>query len=201
MIRTNIFDITIMANYFHFGINFLGKLYDFNCFLGILTCKESTNDVVYSLNSIRLNADKQFCIETIKDPFLMPKRKKKEYWKSTWSHRLITLWARFLTLICAHCYPIAYLCSHLRIPIFENAADASTFFFHVYPDFKRQQVLCLPRAIFIATTSRRFKKYGAMFIGVFLPTVRMHAWVVEDGMCADIYDNQWIYYQPVAMMI
>ena len=66
---------------------------------------------------------------------------------------------------------------------------------------KQQQTLCLPRSVFIATTSRRFKQHGTLFIGAFLPTVRMHAWVVEDGMPADSFDNQWIYYRPVLMLI
>ena len=85
--------------------------------------------------------------------------------------------------------------------LFADAGDAAMFYYYVYPDMRRQHTLCLPRALFIATTSKRFKKHGTLFIGTFLPTVRMHAWVMEDGMQADRYDNQWIYYRPVQMML
>ena len=38
-----------------------------------------------------------------------------------------------------------------------------------------------------------------MFIGAFLPSVQMHAWVIEDGMHADVGDNSWTNYTPVAI--
>ena len=65
---------------------------------------------------------------------------------------------------------------------------------------RNQRVLCLPRSIFIATTSRRFKGNGALFIGCFFPFRHMHAWVIEDGMQADVYDRGWIMFTPLAMM-
>lgn len=37
-----------------------------------------------------------------------------------------------------------------------------------------------------------------MFIGAFLPSVQMHAWVIEDGMPADPHDDNWINFAPVA---
>ena len=37
-----------------------------------------------------------------------------------------------------------------------------------------------------------------IFIGVFLPTKLMHAWIIESGELADQFDDIWINFQPVA---
>lgn len=84
------------------------------------------------------------------------------------------------------------------MPIFSDAGDANLAFRKIIGG--KQNLLCLPRAIFIATTSKKFKKYGTMFIGCFFPSRNLHAWVIEENMQADIFDKYWILYTPVAKM-
>lgn len=188
-----------MAHYYNAAITFKGKAYRFNRFLGVLTCSSKGSRHSHTIKA-HLALDKVRCLDAITNPFLMKPSKMKEVVRQKEPNKKARLWAKILTWLCAHCYPFAYLCSRLRLNLFDNAGEASQFYYSVYPSFKRQRMLCLPRAIFIATTSRRFKKHGMMFIGAFLPTVRMHAWVIEDGSNPDVYDNQWICFQPVMMM-
>lgn len=111
---------------------------------------------------------------------------------------LCKLYAKLLVVLCTRCYPIAYLLSHLRMSIFSDAGDANLAFRKIIGG--KQNLLCLPRAIFIATTSKKFKKHGTMFIGCFFPSRNLHAWVIEENMHADIFDKYWILYTPVAKM-
>jgi len=39
-----------------------------------------------------------------------------------------------------------------------------------------------------------------IFIGVFLPSKSMHAWIIEDGIQPDPSDTMWINFQPVAVL-
>ena len=86
-----------------------------------------------------------------------------------------------------------------RIPIFENSNQAIVIFREITKD-KNQSDLCLPRSFFAAVTSKKFKESGAVFIGVFLPSTSMHAWVIEDNIQPDFEDNIWFNYQPVAVL-
>lgn len=112
----------------------------------------------------------------------------------------IRIYAKLLVFFCKKCYPIAYLMSFLRFKVFENACESAEAFRKII-NSGNQKILCLPRSIFIATTSKKFKQSGAMFIGVFLPSSNMHAWVIEDNVIADRYDIDWILYTPVSMMV
>lgn len=60
--------------------------------------------------------------------------------------------------------------------------------------------LCLPRSLFAASMSKKFKEHGVIFIGVFLPSRSMHAWIIEDGIQPDSLDSMWVNYQPVAAL-
>ena len=183
-------------------ILFYGKEFVFNSLLGCLVSKDAKGAGKCTQHKLHTdNPLKKANIDAVNNPFKMERRKRSDNWKSVKGASFAKLYARLVTWLCLHCYPLSRLLFLFRINIFENAGDASMFYYSVYPNMKQQQTLCLPRALFIATTSRRFKQHGTMFIGAFLPTVRMHAWVVEDGMHADRFDNQWIYYQPVMMML
>jgi hypothetical protein len=82
-------------------------------------------------------------------------------------------------------------------PSFENAEQA-ILFFRKNKSGNIQDDLCLSRSLFAASTSKKFKEKGVIFIGVFLPSKSMHAWVIEDGIQPDLNDNIWINFQPVA---
>ena len=86
--------------------------------------------------------------------------------------------------------------SVIRVPIFETTQEAILFYRKQFPG--KQQELCLPRALFAASTSKSFKKESVVFIGVFLPSRAMHAWIIENNMQPDPFDDIWICYQPVA---
>lgn len=86
--------------------------------------------------------------------------------------------------------------SYLK-PFFNTSRDAINFFHEATPISDRSK-LCLPRSLFAAKTSNSFKDTGVIFIGVFLPSRQMHAWIIEDGQQADPWDNIWHLYRPVA---
>lgn len=111
-----------------------------------------------------------------------------------------TKWyAKFLVFSYKHFYPLFYLCSHLRLNAFENSITAINVFCSIIP--KNQKILCLPRSVFAATTSRKFKNNGAMFIGVFHPSRHMHAWIIEDNCNPCSFDNNWINFTPISIMV
>lgn len=190
-----------MAKYYDIPVSFYGKVYKYNKFLGLLTTKDNRENPLSNDVQLKVNEAKKLCLDAVSNPFLTHQDGKTDNDKKIRHQRIALCWAQLLTWLNAHCYPMIYLCSHLRFNLFYSARDAVQFYYGVYPSFKRQRVLCLPRAIFAATTSKRFNKHGAMFIGSFLPTVRMHAWVMEDGSNADVYDGQWICFKPIMMMV
>ncbi|NDA62831.1 MAG: hypothetical protein EBX50_12425 [Chitinophagia bacterium] len=106
--------------------------------------------------------------------------------------------AKVLTFFCLRSFLFVRLLSNFRFPIFDSTAQAVLYFRKLYP--KEQNNLCLPRSLFAACTSKTFKDEGALFIGVFLPSRAMHAWILENGKQPDYYDDIWICYQPVAVI-
>jgi hypothetical protein len=84
-------------------------------------------------------------------------------------------------------------------PVFNSTSHAILAYRKFYPT-EKQQDLCLPRTLFAASTSKSFKEKGVIFIGVFLPSRNMHAWIIEDGVQPDPYDTMWVNYQPVAIL-
>lgn len=105
---------------------------------------------------------------------------------------------RRMVCLCRHKFWLACGYAGVGRGIFPDAFEANRYFrSHAQGD---QDTLCLPRALFAAKTSRRFAEAGAVFIGVFLPSRQMHAWVIEDGRHVDPWDGIWINYQPVAML-
>jgi hypothetical protein len=59
---------------------------------------------------------------------------------------------------------------------------------------------CLQRSLFVAKTSKSFKERGVLFVGVFLPTYQMHAWIIEESVQPDETDRLWINYRPLLAM-
>jgi hypothetical protein len=108
------------------------------------------------------------------------------------------LLAKLFTFLCLRSFLFVRLLANFRFPIFNTTEEAILFYRKLYPG--EQQNLCLPRSLFAACTSKSFKKNGGLFIGVFLPSRAMHAWILEDGIQPDLYDDIWICYQPVAVM-
>jgi hypothetical protein len=61
-----------------------------------------------------------------------------------------------------------------------------------------QDILCLPRSLFVSKTSIEFQNSGAVLIGVYLPSRIMHAWVIEGGAQQDQQDKIWHQFKPIA---
>ena len=167
---------------------FQGKTYDFSPFFGVLWSKSGSQDTLKRYDS---------SLEYVDNPFLLQQREVDDIANSNKSYG-VRLYIRLLIFCCKYFYPLAFLLSHLRLRIYSNAAEACLVFRELAKG--EQRLLCLPRSIFMATTSKRFKHHGAMYIGVFLPSRHMHAWVIEDGMHTDILDDCWIEYTPVSVM-
>lgn len=108
------------------------------------------------------------------------------------------LLAKLFTFLCLRSFLFVRVLSHCRFPIFNTTGDAILFYRKLYTG--EQQNLCLPRSLFAACTSKTFKKNEVLFIGVFLPSRAMHAWILEDGKQPDPFDDIWICYQPVAVL-
>jgi hypothetical protein len=106
--------------------------------------------------------------------------------------RLVRLWRSNLFWL-AHQY------ASFSKPLLQDSSEAIALFRKETPQFP-QNTLCLPRSLFAASASRRFAEAGVLFIGVFLPSRSMHAWILEDGSQPDADDQMWINFQPVAAL-
>jgi hypothetical protein len=82
-----------------------------------------------------------------------------------------------------------------RRVIFDNS-EAAFFFLNHQTDLKFDQD-CLCRSFFVAKTSKSFASSGVLFIGAFLPTFQMHAWIIDQGGQPDQTDRYWINYTPL----
>jgi hypothetical protein len=105
-----------------------------------------------------------------------------------------------LIKLCAANFFLARIYSGVPRPVFENAAQAVVFFRSIMAG-QQQKNLCLPRALFAAKTSRAFAASGVVFLGTFLPSRLMHAWVIESGCQPDSRDDIWTQYRPVAALV
>jgi len=164
---------------------FQERVYIFKKYLGILLCYEGCLEV-----ENHHTGDYVF----VENPYLL-KRRKTDMSAST-PHTIVKLYAWLLVLLSRYCFPLLYIIPYIVYPIYQDAGVANKMFYQLFPE-EQQKRLCLPRAVFTASLSKRFKKHGTLFIGAFLPTNHLHSWVIEDGMHADIYDKQWIQYTPV----
>lgn len=135
-------------------------------------------------------------LQCVNNPFLVP-RPQNEITDLP-LNICLRLYGRLLIWLSRHFYPMLYLMSFLRLNIFRNGTDAARAFALIEP--KNQHILCLSRSIFIATTSRKFKMHGTLFIGALLPSRSLHAWVMENGANVCAGDVYWTNYTPLAIM-
>lgn len=173
-------------------IKYNGRIYHYSHILGLLiSSKKKTNP-----NESLLNKKERNAFKLIENPFLLkPNTDKLEndtffiYGKV---YVKLLIWSYY------NFYPLLYLLSYLRLNIFSNSKEAINYFCKIHPT--EQNRLCLPRSIFAITTSKRFNKKGVMFIGVFLPSKHMHAWILEDDENPYKSDKIWTNFSPVAII-
>lgn len=111
------------------------------------------------------------------------------------------LYCKLMVFTCEYSFLGARLLAMVPFVKYNSTKLAIATFKKIYPSNLQQRTLCLPRALFAIATSKSFKKKGVGFIGVFLPSRKMHAWIIEDNKNPDPYDDVWICYQPVTAII
>lgn len=89
------------------------------------------------------------------------------------------------------------LYSFFKNILFTNTCEAIAGINNLPSHIVQKHQLCLPRAFLAAKISKSFYDHGVIFIGAFLPTGDMHAWIIENGKQPDIDDVGWINYRPL----
>lgn len=176
-------------------ISFNDKRYYFNKWTGLVLIKHINNIKIEQRpnNKKLLEAH-----EKISDPYLLKLSTKIS--NIPYYSVIVIIYAKLLVLLCKLSFHLAILFSKLKIVRFNTAAEAISVFRDIFPNDK-QRDLCLPRSLFAASASRAFNKSGVLFIGIFLPSRHMHAWLIENNTQPDILDDIWICYQPIAAII
>lgn len=131
-------------------------------------------------------------ISTVQNPYLLNKKVKEDIGIKSQKRKAF---GKLLISAFSKSFLLGVFVSNFGRRKYKNASDAIINFRARHP--KNQNNLCLPRAFYAAKTSKKFKESGVLFIGVFLPTKSMHAWIIEDGVQPDPYDDVWINFQPV----
>lgn len=176
----------------HFPVSYNGTGFKFNQWLGLVLF--STNGFNYRKPEIPMHKAPAF--ECVSNPYRLkkPVMIKREPPKASF---LLKIYAKTLTFLYKKCYPLANLIfGNLRLNVFENGEDANWYYRSISYGYN-QNTLCLPRAAFIASTSKKFKESGVMFIGIFPPMRNLHAWVIEGDAICDICEIIWTSYQPL----
>lgn len=184
--------ISNFAMFYSLPQYFRGKNYRFRVLFGLL-CSDRKKHLERSTPD---NEKLMGALNLVDNPFLVYKIKSRTQSSSS---SLIRFYAKFLIWCHRHFYPLLILFSYFRFNIYPSAVDACDVFAGVAP--MNQHVLCFPRSIFAATTSKRFKRNGTLFIGVFLPSHKMHAWIIEDGANSYRQDTIWTNYTPISAMV
>ncbi len=173
--------------------------YHYKAWAGLLFSSKYNLGQMQSISQVRNGGKLPEILESVNNPFninttpLFHPVSKKDIFG-------IRSYAKLLIWLYRHFYFGLYLISHLRLKYYENAVEATDAFCRIIGE-DSQDVMCLPRSVFAATTSKRFKEKGAMFIGAFLPSRHMHAWVIEDNCNSWRQDNKWINFVPVSVML
>lgn len=181
--------------FYNLETQFQNKEYVFSPVTGFLFSKASRN-----LKKTRLyhNSTKyKKALQLVKNPFLVQNLESKPSIKKT---KKVRIYAKLCVWFYKHFYLGLYILSHLRLNFFDNTREATDAFCMIIGN-EKQRNLCLPRSVFAATTSKKFKEKGVLFIGVFFPSKQLHAWVLEEDYCGWEKDYIWINYTPVAIMI
>ena len=177
---------------------FRNKAYHFNSITGWLISKDVKMDSIRNVPHLTRHIPKaEKTLNSVLNPFRIQQCAKQN--TDLRINLFLKIYVWIIIWFYKHFYPGIYLISKIRLNIYDNGIDAADAFCQIHPS--GQSVLCLPRSIFIATTSKKFKQSGALFIGTFLPSRHMHAWVIEDRCNVYRHDYIWINFTPISMMV
>ena len=141
----------------------------------------------------------QIALELCNNPFQLKKTWNTNFDLSQGKKRFLRIFGMTLVEVCKRSFYLGRIISKFGYPLFDSSKEAIAFFNKIYPP-EVQNELCYPRTLFAASVSKKFRKDGVIFIGVFLPSRLMHAWIIEDGVQPDMNDNMWINFRPVALL-
>lgn len=182
--------------FYQIPIIFSDKLFFFNQVLGALMTKSLTTKVYVTNKEIPKSIIGQY--QMVLNPF---KSMATNYDIDNMCVRVSILakfYGRLMVFTSKYSFIGAIILAKVPFVKYSSTKLAIASFKKIYPGNLHQRTLCLPRTLFAVATSKSFKKNGVAFVGVFLPSRKMHAWVIEDNLNPDPYDDAWICYQPVA---
>ncbi len=175
-------------------IQFDEKRYELNPLFGMLLELKKNNQNLVITTPKKLTEALEYC----NNPFTLKKQdsiSKKP--TPTYVTKTLQLYSNLLININKLNFGLGRVFTVFGKPVFDNASMSISFFRNNKLG-AIQNDLCLPRSLFAASTSKKFKENGVIFIGVSLPSNLMHAWIIEDGKQPDPLDTMWINFQPVA---
>ena len=171
------------------NITFENQTFKFNKYFGILNYKENTNK-----NSAAIDYKVFKYLYKNNNPYIL---KKTIIESNSINKKCVIIYGFLLIKIVKYSFFLGKQFLYFRLNKFESSSESISYFRN-FINKNEQNDLCLPRTFFAATTSKNFRENGVIFIGVFLPTKLMHAWIIESGELADQFDDIWINFQPVA---
>ena len=179
--------------FYNLPVKYNGNIYYFNIYLGLLLYRnESSKD---NQNNEEIPSSILRDYQLVLQPYnISTTLNSTVYVKLSIVAKIYT---KLLVFACKYSFLIARVIAYLPLIRFSDTKQALQVFALLYPSSSQNNTLCLPRTLFVIATSKCFKKNGTAFVGVFLPTRKMHAWIIEGGINPDAFDNSWILFQPV----
>jgi hypothetical protein len=169
------------------------KIYFFNYLTGAIYVNEYNND--YLFNNSQIPTKVELALNFNNNPYSLSNIN--EINDKILTSSVLNIYGLNLSKISVLSFYLAKIYSNLRRKEFENSIQAINYFRSI-ERLKNQNNLCLPRTLFAASKSKLFKEKGVIFIGIFLPSTNLHAWIIEDGCQPDVEDKIWTNYKPIA---
>jgi hypothetical protein len=96
-----------------------------------------------------------------------------------------------------HNFFLSRLYANIPKKIFESTEVAMVAISSLPLQIEGSGKLCLQKSLLAMKTSKTFQEKGVLFIGAFIPTGQMHAWIIEGDMQPDEKDRFWINFRPL----
>lgn len=97
----------------------------------------------------------------------------------------------------SHNFFLSRTYANLPHKIFESTEAAMIAISKLPLQIEGDGKLCLQKSLLAVKISKSFQDEGVLFIGAFIPTGQMHAWIIEGNMQPDEKDRFWINFRPL----